>query len=169
MGPSLLLVWCAGILRWCGDNNSRLGGINSRLGRPYSRLGWLREFTRKVVIWLYFFVARRCFSRKIEKIPGSTGKIGNLATRSGRGKTARCRSKEIARQRDRQRSYRSSVPRSCRHGHGQRRRPHPGSPTRDREQAASREGSAGGPSTPKFAPPDGKSRGRAAFCAPARG
>ena len=51
---------------------------NSRLGGANSRLGLLRDFASKGLIYPSFFVNKQCLSGKIDEIPVSTGKAGNL-------------------------------------------------------------------------------------------
>jgi hypothetical protein len=51
---------------------------NSRLGGANSRLGLLREFAPNDSIWLSSFVNKQRLSGKIDEIPVSTGKAGNL-------------------------------------------------------------------------------------------
>jgi hypothetical protein len=65
-------------------DNSRFGRFNSRLGGANSRLDLLREFFPKGLISPGFFVNKLCLSGKIDEIPVSTGKAGNVVrTRDG--------------------------------------------------------------------------------------
>src|SRR5215472_8842724 len=72
-----LSVACAG--RNLASHNSRFGESYSRLGRCEFPVRLRRELAGKPLIRLGIRAATPCFSSKIEKIPGSTGKTGNWA------------------------------------------------------------------------------------------
>jgi hypothetical protein len=80
----LIVLSCSAVMRGCRIHfpYSRFGGFNSRLGSNKFPLRPAREFARKGLNWLLFFVTKPLLDGANRKIPVSTGITGSLPVRN---------------------------------------------------------------------------------------